>query len=249
MGRAIPCVVGDREFRTKEKLTEYVQSILHGYELGDDLDKHDFDFIYTLLVDGHHDPERKIGCGVADIFVKSTGYGYGKSGRGFFIRRQDGSEVDFSYKKCITPVGPLHNFKVACRNAARPDILKFKEDYFRDNADEYGLVTCPLTQQKVPKNECDVHHEPPNTFDKIVLGWISELGINPEDVELSGYEDGSVTKNFVEDYIAQSFRIYHQAHMNLTITAPEGHRRQKRSEGKDKPLKPNTSPGLDAWFT
>ena len=102
-------VINNKDFERKADVVKFVQSILYKYDEGNFLEKNDFDFIYDLLNEGHHDPDRKIGCGVAGIFVNSNDY----KNRGFFIKRLDGSETDFSYVKCIYKKSPLHDIKSA----------------------------------------------------------------------------------------------------------------------------------------
>lgn len=225
-------VVGDRNFERKEDLVREVQSILYGHEMGEFLGGPDFDFIYSLLVERHSDPDRKIGCGVAGIFVDQNDYG----GRGFFVERSDGSRTDFSYRKCIFSKGPLCDIRVACRTAVRPDIVSFRERYFRENAGPDGRVECSLTQEKVSASECHVDHAPPDTFNKIFLNWIKEFGIDPEKIEISGYDDGEMGKKFRDPTLAESFRKFHGAHARLRVTSASGNLSASRIENREEKL-------------
>ncbi len=205
-------------FNTKEEVTKYVQEILYRYDDYQFLNKTDFNFIHDLLENGHHNPIKKIGCGISGFFVKKNMY----NKRGFFIKRLDGSETDFSFVKCIHPKSSLQDLKSACRSAIREDIVKFREDFFSKNKDLNGFVTCPFTHEKVSVDNCHVDHIPPDTFNKIFSDWLSSQNIEPKSIELTGYDDGDMTKEFVDKDIEKSFVSFHKERMNLRITSPLG---------------------------
>ncbi len=211
-------IIGSKEFKTKSKIVEFVQSILYKYNQGEFLDKADFEFVYCLICEGHHDPDKKIGCGVAGIFVNTNDY----NKRGFFLKRLDGTETDFSYVKCIYKKSKLHDLKSACRTSIREDIVTFREDFFCKNQDANGFVTCPFTHEKLTTDNYHVDHVPPNTFNKIFSDWLSTYNIKPRTIELTGYDDGEITKKFVDKEIEKSFIDFHKKHMDLRITSRLG---------------------------
>jgi hypothetical protein len=115
---------------TKKALAEKAREILHSnYDktlMGDHLN-----FILSILK-SHPDAENKIGVGVKEIFIKKNGWSYG-----FWIKRVDDSEIDFSYKSCISgrPKSIEQNLKQAMRNSVNDQILEFK-----NNQDLNGFV-------------------------------------------------------------------------------------------------------------
>lgn len=220
--------INNRNFNTKDEVVKFVQSILYKYDEGNFLEKQDFDFIYDLLIEGHHDPDRKIGCGVAGIFVHSNGYG----NRGFFIKRLDGTETDFSYVKCIYKKSPLQDIKSACRTAIRDDIVKFREEFFSKNQDKDGFLICPLTKEKIALDNCHVDHVPPNTFNKIFSDWIITKGIEPKTIKLIGFADGEMTKKIVDKELENSFITFHRERMTLRITSQLGNLSGSKLENK-----------------
>jgi hypothetical protein len=211
-------VINKIGFNTKNDVVKFIQSILYKYNEGEFLDKIDFNFVYDLLSEGHHNPDRKIGSGVAGIFVGTNNY----NRRGFFIKRLDGSITDFSYRKCIYKKGPLHDIKSACRTAIREDIIRFRENFFKENADADGFIICPFTHQKVSIDNCHIDHIPPNTFNKIFSDWIRTKNIDPKKVKLLGYGDGDMTKKFIDEKLKNSFIKFHRERMNLRVTSPLG---------------------------
>jgi hypothetical protein len=205
-------------FNTKKEVKEFTQSILHKYNDGDFLEKNDYDFIYDLLVKGHCDPDKKIGCGIAGICIKNTKY----NNRCFNIYRLDGTCTDFSFVKCITPKNQIQDLQAACRTSVIEDINKFREDYFKQNQDSNGFVVCPFTKQKVNIHNCHVDHIPPNTFIRIFLDWMGSNKISPEEIEIKGYEDGETDKEIVNEDIKNSFIKFHRSKMDLRITSQRG---------------------------
>lgn len=222
-------IVNDIGFKTKDEVVKHVQSILYKYGEGDFLGKKDFDFIYDLLNEGHHDPDKKIGCGIAGFFVNSNDY----NKRGFFIKRLDGSETDFSYVKCIYKKNDFQDIKSACRMAIREDIIKFKQNFFTDNQDNIGFVVCPFTKEKISIDNCHVDHIPPNTFNKIFLDWIKSENIEPKSVNLEGYGDGEMTKKFIDKTVEKSFIEFHRERMNLRVTSPLGNLSGSKLENRN----------------
>lgn len=88
--------INGKKFPTQKDLIKSIQSILHGYPLGNYLNKNDFEFIMDLL--SHHSEAReKIGCGVEAITTGKNQHGT----TSFYIKRKDGSGDDFSYLDCI----------------------------------------------------------------------------------------------------------------------------------------------------
>src|SRR5258706_3097983 len=87
-------------FRTKREAEAAIQFILHSQPLGKPLAPAHLQFMFAVLED-HPSVEIKIGCGVANMEVRSDAR-YPNI-RYFWIIRHDGTGTDFSFKQCLKP--------------------------------------------------------------------------------------------------------------------------------------------------
>lgn len=224
----IKYLISGIEFRTKQEITEYAQSILHGYGVGNVLTGKDFEFIYDLL-QRHPKVDEKMGCGVKEFRIMKGLF----DTRAFEIVRTDGTTTDFSYVKCISSKNELHDIRMACREAVRDDTLGFKQNYFDAEADVNMMVECPLTGEKVAWEDAHVDHMPPDTFDSIFRQWLDKGEIDPKSVEIGGYEDGEMGKYFKDSDLKERFREFHNQCAKLRVTSAFGNLSvsKKRSKG------------------
>lgn len=96
---AKPLTVGTREFARQSDAIEFFKDMLGRYKKGDvvsDTDETDL----RRLLDRHISRDEKIGSGVDYFRVESDLYG----GKCFWIVRTDGSQIDFTYRRCITGI-------------------------------------------------------------------------------------------------------------------------------------------------
>jgi hypothetical protein len=87
----------------------------------------------------------KIGCGI-ELFFRRRNVGERYSTPGFWVRRIDGSETDFSYIAAVKAQGMsmAASFAQACRMAVQADIVEAKRAFFQGHADAEGLVLCEV---------------------------------------------------------------------------------------------------------
>jgi len=118
-------------FRTQAEAIEYIRAILWR-NIGNYLKENDLQFVVALL-DMHPRATEKIGTGVVAIKVRMTGSESGtnkKSTPCFFIEYVDGTEVDFSFYKCLNrPNNAKETSRrrlSAYRDAVDEQILAFK---------------------------------------------------------------------------------------------------------------------------
>lgn len=84
-------------FRTVGEATAYYKEMLNRYPLGAELSAVDAAHLYELL-ERHPEAADKIGRGVAAIYVAGSP---DHATRCFWIRRVDGTRIDFSYKAAL----------------------------------------------------------------------------------------------------------------------------------------------------
>lgn len=161
----------------------------------------------------------KTGVGI-DLFVRRRNDGDTFSTSGFWVRRTDGTETDFSYISAVKgqPKAPSQGFCDACRNAIAADTLAAKQRYFDEHGNEEGLAPSDISGEMIPFDQAHVDHASP-TFNQIVLtfraerGWTKEI---PEDV-LTPSSDAQTTTTFSEAAAAEAFREFHNGVAELRV--------------------------------
>jgi len=150
----------------------------------------DKQFLFELIKN-HPEFELKEGKGISYFFIKKTQW----NNNGFWIKRIDGSETDFSYNQCLLPRTRLQEVKTACRSAIAEDMmLQARRGYI-------------------------AHHEIP--FIEIFNLWIKDKNI--EKLELNGTEDNCVIIKFKDNLIAEDFRNFHNSIAKIKEITPEEH--------------------------
>ena len=201
-----PYIVGGKSFRTKDDLEAYIKNILHGALIGR-LASDDEAFIADLLTN-HPSAEVKIGTGVQSIRVGKTALG----GRGFFVTRTDGTEVDFSYKQCVRPFTHATKVKFAFRKAIVDQVIAVKQAVFPDR---YTTIPCPVTGEPITYADAHVDHKPPDTFAALLQAYLSERGWTHEDIPLVDPPNG--IGKVLPDDIAFDWAFWHSQHARLRV--------------------------------
>jgi hypothetical protein len=173
---------------------------------------------YDVMI---HDGPSKIGNGVDAFFRRRNCFDGGFSTSGFWVRRVDGSETDFSYVQAIKgrPRGD-QEFQEACRVAVAADILAAKQHFFDTYADASGRVACELSGRLITFEEAHVDHVDP-TFRQLVIafraarGWQQAL---PPGV-LTAPADRQTQTRFANPDIARAFREFHKVALLRVIAA------------------------------
>lgn len=203
-------IIGKEVFKTKKAAEEKIRKVLHSYKHDEFLEVEDELFIVDLLVN-HPDASQKIGVGIAGIKVQQNPY-Y-KRNKQFVIVRKDGTETDFSFKKCITKPKMETKFQQACRNAVAPYIIKFKKDFFIENEEP----TCEITGIELTFQNSHVDHVPPNTFKAIVQNFIESEEIDIASVAFAPTADNQYGIHFLDDFFAQKWIAYHNDKAELRV--------------------------------
>lgn len=186
------------DYKTKISKKRKCQELLKkGY-----LEKEDKEFLNELLKE-HPNYEIKKGCGILDFFIKET---YWKQ-KGFYLKRLDGSETDFSYNQCLLPRTKLQKIKMACRTAISLDMI---------GSVSRGNIA---------------HHKTP--FIDIFNLWIKDKDLDKLETEES--KDNSVMISFKDKKIAEDFRNFHNSIAIIKEISPEEHKKiHSKSENANK---------------
>lgn len=154
--------------------------------------KEDKKFLLKLL-ENHPNYDLKLGCGILEIFIKKTCW----NNNGFYIKRVDGTETDFSYLACLNPKSKLQNIKTACRSSIAEDMM---------NISRRGYIA---------------HHVVP--FIDIFNLWIKDKNI--DEIELTGTEDNCVVTCFKKEELSKDFRIFHNSISEIKEVTLEEHKK------------------------
>ena len=206
--------VNGQFFKTKDAIRKKLREILYAYPIGAKVTGEDSGFLLELL-HNHPNAIEKIGCGIETFEVRQEN----SISRCFYLVRTDGTAENFSYKKCLNSPTPLAVFKSICRNLVYPQMHNLKSSYFREKAREDGCIRCPITGKWIAPEQAHVDHIPPDTFAKIVTGFIDTNSINVEKVEVREAEDVYINKTFVDESLAKNWVKYHDENAQLRVVS------------------------------
>lgn len=203
-------IVDGRRFATAGALEQFVREMMAVYRDGERLTDGDATFIRELLA-AHPEAEHKVGVGVAGFSVATDAMT--RRTRHFVLHRTDGSNTDFSYRKCIYGATERRQVLSALRVAVVDQVLAFRRTAFGPSQ----AITCPVHGDLVPRNGGHVDHVPPDTFVALVARWMASAG-GRVDLALAPNQDGQVGTRLHDSATIASWQAYHAAHARLRIT-------------------------------
>lgn len=205
-----------RSWPTQTAALDHFKAMLHRYGNGavveDRTDHEDLLGLIQRFDEAITDGPPKIGAGV-ECFMRRLNVREGVYATpGFWVRRIDGSETDFSYIHAVKgqPKGRAKEFYDACRAAVQADLQAAKERHFWLHGDDDGKVPCDLTEKHITIAEAHIDHAYP-TFNQLVItyraakGWGRDI---PEGL-LTRPADAQTHTLFEEPAEAENFRRYH----------------------------------------
>lgn len=210
--------VGTETFPTKKALAERIAKILEEAPLEQPLGE--YHNLLLALLRRHPAAAEKIGSGVQSFKVSVNYLGT----KGFMIIRADGSQVDFSYRKCIHAPTRWEEFVTALRFAVETQVTSFKDTAFA-GAEK---TECALTGALLGKDEVHVDHASPDTFEALVSRFMTEERLDPDDPPATRAIDNVPGRQLVEEGLAERWRAFHARYAKLRIVGIEAHKRMSR---------------------
>jgi hypothetical protein len=205
--------INGQQFKTKQQLRERIRALRDSYANNLPISQADLHFMLDLLK-RHESAAIKVGCGIKEMFVRKN-----MNNRGFWLRRTDGSETDFSFEMCLRDNAEPQSmkFKEACRSAIKDEIAAFKSSLFARTKCEI----CPINGQPITISNAHVDHAPPWTFEKIVESFIAENGILVDAVETNCNDDGVVVNEMRDKQLAARFVAHHNQRAHLRVVSKD----------------------------
>jgi hypothetical protein len=168
------------------------------------------------------DRPSKAGLGVAAFMRRRNHFSGGFTTAGFWLRRIDGTETDFSFVQAVKgqPREQDKEFTEACRVAVAADLKAAKERFFATYADIQGRVLCDVSGRLVTFDQAHIDHADP-TFRQLVAtfraarGWRQSI---PPGV-LTAPADQQTQTSFVDPAVAGAFREFHKVALLRVVAA------------------------------
>jgi hypothetical protein len=185
------------------------------------------------LLEYHTEKDEKIGCGVAHIKVeKHTDLisGFKSKTSHFHIYRKDGTDIDFSYRNCVSNIG-----KNGYKSKKRDDVLKSLRFVVRPQIDEFRTKTfdkkeyliCEILGINFSKKTCHIDHKPPKSFANIVENFLQKYELSIEDIETSPVDN--IYDTISDENIRSNWFEYHKQYAELRAIHKTANMAQKKS--------------------
>ncbi|KAK9815372.1 hypothetical protein WJX72_002394 [[Myrmecia] bisecta] len=109
--------IGYKKFKNGQEASGYFHHLVNTLTQGQDLNEYEFTVVLDLLKKGHPEPSKKIGSGVRAIQVNQHRT---EESVCFFVQRTDGTEEDFSVRKCLATLFPAWGAGLKQKQGSRP---------------------------------------------------------------------------------------------------------------------------------
>ncbi len=123
-------------------------------------------------------------------------------------------------------------FTRACRFLVEPRLRNFKASVFKNRP-----VKCPITNQIVEWEECQVDHKSPLTFSVIIKSFIVSNNIDLSDIK---YTSKITKEKFKDEDLASKFDLFHKKMAVLRIILTK---ENNKLAGKSR-IKPSKTDGV-----
>ena len=130
------------------------------------------------------------------------------------------------------PSDPLKKFKGAARAAVSADIVNYRYQWFAAHGDKDGFITCEVSGERITIYQSDVDHEPPITFDSIVMNFIDANAIDVSSAPIALTQDGKFGDYFTDSLFEAKWVEYHNARAKLRVISKTANRGIVKTSGQ-----------------
>lgn len=200
-----------------------------GYGAYDRITNPVHELMLTELLDRHPDAAEKIGSGVDFFFIGKTSDGdkfnVSADAIGIWIKRTDGSAVDFSYLTAIRSHTPKSDAKEGLRLAVDDFRMAYRADRFKDGAP----VPSDLSGQPIANrdNAHVVYHGP--TWGQLTYRFADSQGGWNKIAVHSGKGAVKIGSALVDPGVKARWIAFHNQHANLGVATASENAQRKRA--------------------
>ena len=213
--------IAGKKFKTKATLTAYCKYVLNNADLFTTL-RGEWGEVIDGLFHRHYAYDSLTGGVGYEIKVRNCHVN--PRNRQFYIEREDGSETDFSYVKCISPKSKSDRIKEILRELIREQTIEYKTKYFAENSDSRGFVICPETNLKMKRNDSHLDHYP-KQFNEIVADWFAVNNLTFDSLEILSGDECWTLK---DRKLSKSFFAYHEKVAEYRVVLDKVNQQRKR---------------------
>ena len=217
----MPYNIGGIEFRTKNDIKARCRGILHSVPDGKLISGKGYSFLVALF-QYHDEWQEKTKGGCIEI---TTGPSASRT-RCFYIIRADKTKIDISFDYAVNKIPTLRSrnklpqylvdYKNAARTAIRNQISSFRMQALSSSP------CCPIKHTRLTRENSEVDHVAPLTFDRLLFDFTQIHGIEPSQISVGSIE-GTIAC-FDDDALSESWASYHKEHACLRLISKVGHR-------------------------
>ena len=213
---AKPVIFGDFQFRTKRAATKEIRQRVNRYEFGDrltDNDQHFFESLFKL----HEEYAEKVDCGIKYIKVERDFHG----NRCLYIHRVNGSKIDISWVRCLTPATPKSIAAMGFRRAVKEIVTSFKAKRISEGA------ICPVLEIVLDFQNSHVSYVD-RSFDSLLTEFLQETNNSYESIELKNPSpDDADQRTIISDSnLKSAWLIFHKQNTSLELWSVEANLRK-----------------------
>lgn len=217
-GRMAEFWIGPRRYPSKEAARDAVRDVRDRYAIGETIDQFEDQELLRDLLDLHTEADDKIGCGVEAFVIDQPLVGRHS---GFKIIRIDGTEIDFSFNKCLTP--PTYRQQVL--SAMRYEVNDTTTDYFTSRV-VVGSLHSDLSGTPLDTDNAHVSHFQGPAFVDIATEFADEVN-GWAAIELTPSTAAGLGR-FTDRALAQRWHDHHKERAVLGLLTPQENLRRGR---------------------
>jgi len=235
--RGIPVRLDSFKWPNRQAAKAAFRDILRnsGYDAYDEITEPLHDRMLRELLERHPESEEKTGSGLEHFFVGRTADGgrtyVSKDAVGIWIRRTDGSAVDFGYGAAIEGYSTKSNVKEALRNAVEEGRRAYREGRFAAGPAVSALTGDPIL---VIEQAYVVYMRP--TWAQLTSRFAESEGGWPSIEVDSGHGSAMIGSSLEDPAIEKRWHAFHERYAELGLaTANEAASRPRSDESGWKP--------------
>lgn len=209
--------LGGLEFNTKIAAERYIRALLCRYGRMQTIQEADIPVVKSIL---ELHPNRAVieDCGIKRVAVQWLD-DEGKHRRLVAIRK-DSSMRDFTWRHVIRTRSALDSVRRCCRSLVRGQVERFREKAFGTNI----ALACPVTEERITRNTCDIDHIKPDTFDALVNRWLGSILLKADDIEIIPSPNYQEPDRFQDAFLEENWRQFHSINAKMRAVSPRANR-------------------------